>query len=148
MSKKTVLVVGAGNMGAGIAQLCAQQGFEAVISDVSLDLAARAKSRIERGLQKRVDLGKLPATEKEAILSRISAAGDLGPAGQADFVHRKRDRGHRDQAEGIRRNWTGWPGGTSSSRPIRPLYPSVPWPKPPPGLSGWFRCIFSIRPSS
>ncbi|MGA2404975.1 MAG: 3-hydroxyacyl-CoA dehydrogenase NAD-binding domain-containing protein, partial [Syntrophobacteraceae bacterium] len=46
MAVKKILVVGAGTMGAGIAQLCAQQGFEAMISDITLDLSTEAKSRI------------------------------------------------------------------------------------------------------
>ncbi|MFZ0929052.1 MAG: 3-hydroxyacyl-CoA dehydrogenase NAD-binding domain-containing protein, partial [Syntrophobacteraceae bacterium] len=50
MAVKKILVVGAGNMGAGIAQLCAQQGFEATISDISLDLSTNAKARIAKGL--------------------------------------------------------------------------------------------------
>ena len=58
MPVKKILVVGAGNMGAGIAQLCAQQGFETVISDISLDLSTRAKARIDKGLQKKGGAGK------------------------------------------------------------------------------------------
>ncbi|MEM5786187.1 MAG: 3-hydroxyacyl-CoA dehydrogenase family protein [Syntrophobacteraceae bacterium] len=86
MPVQKVLVVGAGNMGAGIAQLCAQQGLEAVISDISLDLSTKAKARIEKGLQRRVDQGKLAETDKSAILSRIAVAGDLSPAAECDFV--------------------------------------------------------------
>ncbi len=86
MSNKKIMVVGAGNMGAGIAQLCAQQGFDAVISDITLDLSNNARSRIDKGLQKRVEQGKIPAAEKDSILSRISTAGDLSPAAQCDFV--------------------------------------------------------------
>ncbi len=86
MSNKRILVVGAGNMGAGIAQLCAQQGFEAVIADISLDLSEKAKSRIDKGLQKRVEQGKLAEADKNTILQRISTAGDLSPAGESDLV--------------------------------------------------------------
>ncbi len=86
MSVKKILVVGAGNMGAGIAQLCAQQGFEAVITDISLDLSTRAKALIDKGLQKRVDKAKLTADQKNSVLSRISTAGDLSPSRECDFV--------------------------------------------------------------
>lgn len=86
MSKNGVLVVGAGNMGAGIAQLCAQQGFEVVIADISLELSEKAKARIEKGLRKRVEQGKLDEAQKDAILSRIQTAGDLGPAAECRFV--------------------------------------------------------------
>ncbi|MGA2938405.1 MAG: 3-hydroxyacyl-CoA dehydrogenase family protein [Syntrophobacteraceae bacterium] len=83
---KKILVVGAGNMGAGIAQLFAQQGFESAISDISLDLSTGAKARIEKGLQKRVEQAKLTEDQKNSVLSRISAAGDLSPARECDFV--------------------------------------------------------------
>lgn len=86
MSVRKILVVGAGNMGAGIAQLCAQQGFDAVISDISLDLCTQAKSRIDKGLQKRVDQGKMTEAEKNSVLSHISLAGDLSAARECDFV--------------------------------------------------------------
>jgi 3-hydroxybutyryl-CoA dehydrogenase len=86
MPVKKILVVGAGNMGAGIAQLFAQQGFESAISDISLDLSTGAKARIEKGLQKRVEQAKLTEDQKNSVLSRISAAGDLSPARECDFV--------------------------------------------------------------
>jgi len=86
MSNKRVLVVGAGNMGAGIAQLCAQQGLEAVIADVTQELSDKARLRIDKGLQKRVEQGKLGEAEKNSILSRISTAGDLSPAARCHFV--------------------------------------------------------------
>lgn len=86
MKIKKVLVVGAGGMGAGIGQLCAQQGFEAVITDINQELSNKAKSNIEKGLSRRVAKGKIAEEDKNAILSRISTAGDLSPANDADFV--------------------------------------------------------------
>jgi 3-hydroxybutyryl-CoA dehydrogenase len=86
MSINTVLVVGAGIMGGGIAQLCAQQGLNAVISDIKLEFSENAKKRIEKGLAKRVDAGKIGADQKDAVLGRIAVAGDLSPAKDADIV--------------------------------------------------------------
>ncbi|MEE8415972.1 MAG: 3-hydroxyacyl-CoA dehydrogenase NAD-binding domain-containing protein [Desulfobacterales bacterium] len=86
MKIKKVLVVGTGAMGAGIGQLCAQQGFEAVITDINQELSNKAKSNIEKGLSRRVAKGKIAEEDKTAILSRISTAGDLSPANDADFV--------------------------------------------------------------
>ncbi|MAF32842.1 MAG: 3-hydroxybutyryl-CoA dehydrogenase [Desulfobacter sp.] len=83
---KKVLVVGSGVMGAGIGQLCAQQGFDAVISDINQELANKAKSNIEKGLSRRVAKGRIAEEDKNAILFRISTAGDLSPASKADFV--------------------------------------------------------------
>jgi 3-hydroxybutyryl-CoA dehydrogenase len=86
MTIKNVLVIGAGTMGGGIAQLCAQQGLQAVISDISLALSDKAKARIEAGLAKRVEKGKITEEDKNDVLSRISTAGDLAPAAEADII--------------------------------------------------------------
>lgn len=83
---KKVLVVGAGTMGGGIGQLCAQQGFDTVITDMSKDLSDKAKSRIQKGLSRRVVAGKITEEEKNAVISRILTAGDLSPAKEADIV--------------------------------------------------------------
>jgi 3-hydroxybutyryl-CoA dehydrogenase len=86
MSIKNVLVIGAGTMGGGIAQLCAQQGLNAVITDIDLSFSEKAKVRIENGLTKRVAKGKISEEEKTDVLSRISTAGDLSPAKTSDII--------------------------------------------------------------
>ena len=86
MDIKNVLVVGAGTMGGGIAQLCAQKGINAVINDISQELADKGRSRIEKGLARRVDKGKITEADKQDVLSRISTAGDLSPAKEADII--------------------------------------------------------------
>ena len=86
MPIKKILVIGAGTMGGGIAQLCAQQGLDAVITDISQDLVDQAKSRIESGLARRVANDKITEEEKEAVLSHILTASDLSVAGEADIV--------------------------------------------------------------
>ena len=86
MEIKKVVVIGAGTMGGGIAQLCAQQGIDVILADVTKDLADKAVSRVSGGLGKRVEKGKITAEEKDGILSRITTAGDLTPAGEADIV--------------------------------------------------------------
>jgi len=86
MEIKKVLIVGAGTMGGGIAQLCAQKGVDAVITDISKELADKGRARIEKGLTRRVDKGKITEADKQDVLSRISTAGDLSPAGEADII--------------------------------------------------------------
>ena len=86
MEIKKVVVVGAGTMGAGIAQLCSQNGIEAVITDVSRELADKGRAHLEKGLNKRVEKGKISEDDKNDILSRISTAGDLSPVKDADIV--------------------------------------------------------------
>ena len=86
MNIKKVLVIGAGTMGGGISQLCAQQGFDTVITDISQELSDNARSRIEQGLDRRVGLGKIAEEVKNAVLSRIFTAGGLSSARDADIV--------------------------------------------------------------
>jgi 3-hydroxybutyryl-CoA dehydrogenase len=86
MEIKNVMVVGAGTMGAGIAQLCSQQGIHAVITDISQELADKGKARIQKGLAKRVEKGKITEADMEDVLSRISTAGDFSPAKEADII--------------------------------------------------------------
>ncbi len=65
-------VIGAGTMGAGIAQAFAkQEGFTVCLCDINEELAARGKARIAQGLQKRVAREKMTAAEADAILARI-----------------------------------------------------------------------------
>ena len=52
MEIKKVLIVGAGTMGGGIAQLCSQKGIEAVVTDMNLELANKAIARIDKGLSR------------------------------------------------------------------------------------------------
>jgi len=86
MSINKVLVIGAGTMGAGIAQLCAQQGLDAVLTDISLDLSEGALAKIAAGLDKRIAKGKITEEDKNDVLSRMTAAGDLSPAKDVDIV--------------------------------------------------------------
>lgn len=86
MAIKKVMVIGAGTMGGGIAQLCAQKGFDAVITDITQELSDNAKARIEKGLSGRVAKGKITEDDKNAVLSKISTAGDLSPAKDADII--------------------------------------------------------------
>ena len=86
MPVKHLFVVGAGRMGAGIAQLAAQRGIQVTLMDVTEDLVRAGVERTAKSLQGRVDKGKLPAEEREAALSRISATTRLSDASPCDFV--------------------------------------------------------------
>jgi 3-hydroxybutyryl-CoA dehydrogenase len=73
----TVGVVGAGQMGAGIAQIVAQSGRQVLLADVSLALAEKGKSGIERALGRLVEKGKMAEPDRRALLERIRAVEDL-----------------------------------------------------------------------
>ena len=86
MEIKNVVVVGTGTMGAGIGQLCAQQGFNTTLVDISEEVAEQARVRIDKGLSRRVERGKISSEEKDQVLARITTSGDYAVAERAQFV--------------------------------------------------------------
>lgn len=77
MSIKRVLVVGAGQMGSGIAQVMAQGGIEVVLRDVTEQYVQKGFNGIDKNLAKAVEKGKLAAEEKIAIMKRICPVVEL-----------------------------------------------------------------------
>jgi len=86
MTITTVGVVGAGTMGAGIAQISAAAGFPTIIRDVSGALLDQGRGAIERSLAKFVERGKLGADQRDATLGRLQFTTDLGAAARNDLV--------------------------------------------------------------
>mgnify|MGYP002623951678 CR=1 FL=1 len=76
MEISKVAVLGAGTMGAGIAQVCAQVGCEVRLFDVKDDLARKGRDGIAAFLEKGVAKGKVKPEEKDAALGRIRATSD------------------------------------------------------------------------
>ena len=80
-------VIGAGTMGAGIAQLCLQAGHEVVLHDVDHAAIERGRGRIADGLEKLVTKGRLTADDRDAILASLRDAHSLeGLAEESDVV--------------------------------------------------------------
>jgi 3-hydroxybutyryl-CoA dehydrogenase len=79
-------VIGAGQMGSGIAQVAAQAGVEVVVADATPELARRAVDRLGQTLAKLVEKGKLPAAEREKVLGRIRPAASLDDCAGADLA--------------------------------------------------------------
>jgi 3-hydroxybutyryl-CoA dehydrogenase len=77
---ETVCVVGAGQMGSGIAQVAAVAGYDVTLVDVAPKQLDRARSGIEGSLAKLVEKGRVEADAAEAALGRIQTAGEPGPA--------------------------------------------------------------------
>lgn len=82
----TIMVIGAGQMGSGIAQVAAQAGYAVILNDIKDDFVARGISIIESNLNRSVDKGKLDSAEKDAILRRISRSTSLQDAANVDLV--------------------------------------------------------------
>jgi 3-hydroxybutyryl-CoA dehydrogenase len=85
-SIKTIGVLGAGQMGGGIAQVAAAAGYEVVLVDASQELAERAKKRIGAILSKQVEKGKMTAADAAALVARIQAAPGIETFAACDFV--------------------------------------------------------------
>jgi 3-hydroxybutyryl-CoA dehydrogenase len=79
-------VVGAGQMGRGIAHVCALAGLDVTIADINPDALGRAKEIIEASLGRQVARGRIREEEKAAALSRIHATGDLTALGTVDMA--------------------------------------------------------------
>lgn len=81
-----VSVLGAGVMGQGIAQLCAQSGWRTLLYDLSSEACDKAFHNIEKALQKRVDKGRLTAAEATNTLRRLEIVTDLAALAESDLV--------------------------------------------------------------
>ena len=86
MKIKTVGIVGAGQMGNGIAQVAAASGFQVIMNDIDGGLVEKGLKNIQQLLQRSVDKGKITASEKEAVLERIKPSVDVMDMAAADFV--------------------------------------------------------------
>ncbi|RLB35271.1 MAG: 3-hydroxybutyryl-CoA dehydrogenase [Deltaproteobacteria bacterium] len=85
MSIKSVFVVGAGLMGSGIAQVCAQSGIQVFLYDVKPEALSKALKNIEWSVGKFIEKGKVKE-DLETILGRISTVSDYSPVAQVDLV--------------------------------------------------------------
>ena len=81
-----IAVVGAGQMGNGIAHVFAQAGFPVTMIDVSQDALGRGRSTIEKNLDRQVKKGTLDAAAKDATLGRVATSTDLAAAAGATLV--------------------------------------------------------------
>ncbi len=79
-------VVGLGTMGAGIAQLCVQAGFETIGREVTDELGERGRATIERYLARGVEKGRLTQDERDAALGRLRLTADVADLGGCDLV--------------------------------------------------------------
>lgn len=82
----TVAVIGAGQMGSGIAQTSAQFGYDVLLADVDVAIAERARDAMGKTLGKLVSRNKMTAADAEALLARITPIGDYAPMKDADFI--------------------------------------------------------------
>ena len=79
-------MVGCGLMGSGIAEVCAKSGYTTVVREVSDELLAKGRQRIERSLGTAVERGKLGTSERDATLQRLRGTTSLDDLSGCDLV--------------------------------------------------------------
>lgn len=83
---KKICVLGAGTMGAGIAQAFAVKGYEVVLRDIKDEFVERGLNGINKGLSKLVAKGKMTQEDMDAILARLTGTVDLNMAADCDLI--------------------------------------------------------------
>ena len=86
MDIKTIGVVGAGQMGNGIAQVAAAAGYSVIMSDIKEEFCQRGVATIEKSLSRLVKKEKITADDQKAVLGRIDTTTDIANMAKADFV--------------------------------------------------------------
>ncbi len=86
MEIKTVGVVGAGQMGSGIAQVAAMSGLAVIISDITEELVQRGLKTISKSLAKGVEKGKITPADQDAVLGRLRTTVNLRDMAGAEVV--------------------------------------------------------------
>jgi len=83
---KTVMVVGAGQMGSGIAQVCVAAGYKVFLNDLKDELVAKGCNIIEKNLKRQVEKGRMTEIEKANAIENLIRSTDLNDAVNVDIV--------------------------------------------------------------
>jgi 3-hydroxybutyryl-CoA dehydrogenase len=86
MKIKKIMVIGAGQMGGGIAQVAAQAGLQVILNDIDMSMIEQRVAFIDKTLTRNVEKGKITAEEQQEILARLVPSTDLQDAADVDFV--------------------------------------------------------------
>lgn len=86
MSIQKILVIGAGQMGSGIAQVCAQAGFDVKLNDREQQFYERGIQTITKNLSRNVEKGRMTEDEKQSVLNKITMSLSLADANDVDLV--------------------------------------------------------------
>jgi 3-hydroxybutyryl-CoA dehydrogenase len=86
MEIRRIMVIGAGFMGSGIAQVMAAAGYEVVLRDITEEFVAGGMSAVTKNLAGHVAKGKLSEADREAIIGRIHPTTELAPAKECDLI--------------------------------------------------------------
>ncbi|EEL08813.1 MULTISPECIES: 3-hydroxybutyryl-CoA dehydrogenase [Bacillus] len=86
MGVQNIVVIGAGQMGSGIAQVCAMAGYDVKVQDLKQEQLDRGLAIITKNLARQVEKGRMKEEEKEATLNRLTVTLDLDCVKEADLI--------------------------------------------------------------
>ncbi|TLS36687.1 3-hydroxybutyryl-CoA dehydrogenase [Pseudalkalibacillus caeni] len=86
MQIKTIMVIGAGQMGSGIAQVCAANGYDVYMHDLKEEFTQRGMNGIDKNLSRQVKKERMTEDEKQETLNRLRPTTDLDDAVHADII--------------------------------------------------------------
>lgn len=86
MEIKKIFVIGAGQMGGGIAQVSAQSGYETFLYDINQEIIAKGMGVIQKNLDRSLSKERITAQQKDATLEKLTPTTDMNDAAQADLV--------------------------------------------------------------
>ncbi|RBP94624.1 3-hydroxybutyryl-CoA dehydrogenase [Cytobacillus firmus] len=86
MNVKNIMVIGAGQMGSGITQVCAQAGYSVILNDLKQDFVERGLGVIKKNLSRQVEKERMTAEEMETVLKNVTASTDLQDAKKVELV--------------------------------------------------------------
>jgi 3-hydroxybutyryl-CoA dehydrogenase len=86
MTVSKIMVNGAGQMGTGLAQVCAQAGYDVILNDLKAEFVERGLGVIQKNLTRNVDKGRITVEQRQEIIARLTTSTDLNDAGNVDLV--------------------------------------------------------------
>ncbi|MFC0186947.1 3-hydroxybutyryl-CoA dehydrogenase [Fictibacillus aquaticus] len=86
MNIQTIMVIGAGQMGSGIAQVCAMAGYSVYLHDLKEEFVEKGMNIVHKNLSRQVEKGRMTEEEKGAVLDRLTASTELKNAEKCDLI--------------------------------------------------------------
>ena len=86
MAIKTIGVLGAGQMGSGIAQIAASKGYKVILRDIKQEFCDNAMAKMKAGLEKRIAKGKATQEDLDTVMNNISTTVELADMKDCDRV--------------------------------------------------------------
>ena len=141
MEIKTIGVVGAGQMGNGIAQVAAHSGLQVAMSDIADSFVQKGLGTISKNLDRMVEKGKIPSGKKDEVMARIKGTIHVQDMAEVDFVAEAATENESLKLDIFKKLDQVCRKDVYSCQAIRHLSPSPKLPQQPKGLRRSLECI-------